>query len=225
MKITKYPQSCFLIESLGKRFIVDPGNLVLEKMSNFNINDWKNIDAVFITHKHKDHIDSDLLKEVIELNSGIKIYTNYETVETLDRDEIKSVEVKVGDILNFNEFKIEIVGAQHGYHVWFTEGNYPKIVTGFVFDDGEHRLYHPGDTIMFPDYPKADVFLAPVCGNAVVMEPAVAIEFAKHVGAGLIIPMHYESPRHPMGYERFEEIAKNLAVNYKILQNGESLEL
>lgn len=36
---------------------------------------------------------------------------------------------------------------------------------------------------------------------------------------------HYESPYHPQGTERFENIAKEKKVNYKVLENGESLTL
>ena len=35
----------------------------------------------------------------------------------------------------------------------------------------------------------------------------------------------YESPKHPLGTERFEKIVKERGVNYKVLKNGESLEL
>ena len=225
MKITKYPQSCFLVESLGKRFVIDPGNLVKEKMSDFNIDDWQNINAVLITHKHNDHCDPALIKQIQEKNQNVLIYTNSEVAGILQAEKIEAKAVKDGDILEFGEVKVEVVHALHGYYVKMSESGYPKENVGYIIDDGKNRLYHASDTIMFKNYPKADIILLPICGHAIVMESDVGIEFAEYVKAKLIIPCHYESPKHPLGTERFEKIVKERGVNYKVLKNGESLEL
>ena len=44
MRITKYNQSCLLIETNNKRILIDPGNICYtEKMYN---EEWANIDAI-----------------------------------------------------------------------------------------------------------------------------------------------------------------------------------
>ncbi|MBU0460828.1 MAG: MBL fold metallo-hydrolase, partial [Nanoarchaeota archaeon] len=53
MKITRFAQSSILIETEGKRILLDPGNLQY-KESYLN-NEWNNIDILLITHKHGDH--------------------------------------------------------------------------------------------------------------------------------------------------------------------------
>ena len=92
-------------------------------------------------------------------------------------------------------------------------------------DAGEKSVYHCGDTLRFQHEYKADVILIPICGHAVVMEPSVALEFAEDVGAKLIIPMHYDAPTHPQGTDKFEELAKEKGINFKILKDGESIEV
>lgn len=72
MKITKYPQSCLLIETKEKRILVDPGNLKY-KDEYFDV--WNNVDVIFITHKHPDHCYSEVLEKMDE---RIKIYSSSE---------------------------------------------------------------------------------------------------------------------------------------------------
>jgi hypothetical protein len=45
------------------------------------------------------------------------------------------------------------------------------------------------------------------------------------MGAKLVIPMHYEGEKHPQGTERFEKFAQEMGLNYRVLGNGESLDL
>jgi len=227
MKITKYPQSCFLLESKDKKIIIDPGNMVKTYMPEFDINSWKNIDVILITHKHSDHVDSELIKEIQNLNPNVLIYTNTEVVEKLKAENIEANLVKEGGVLEFGKTKVEVTPAQHGFIYLMKGGGFPKENIGFIIDDGEKRIYHTSDTIMFEHELKADIVLAPICGHHIALEPACAIEFVKDdIGAELMIPCHYENENHPIGTEVFEQIAKKIDyTEYKILQNGESLEV
>lgn len=227
MKITKYPQSCFLIEIKGQRFIIDPGNMVKTHMPEFNIIDWQNITAVLITHKHSDHQDAELLKEIKNLNPNVPVYTNSEVAGILKEKGIITNIIKEDDILDFGEIKIEVTLAKHGYIYLMKGGGYPKENVGYIIDDGEHRVYHTSDTIMFEHNLKADIVLAPICGHNVVLEPISAIEFAENdMHANLLIPCHYENENHPLGTEAFEMVAEKLNyTKYKILKNGETVNL
>ena len=50
MQITKYNQSCLLVEINNKRILIDPSNIdYTDVMYN---KEWVNIDAILITHKH-----------------------------------------------------------------------------------------------------------------------------------------------------------------------------
>ena len=52
MNITKYPQSCIVIENGSERLIIDPGSLVNPK---FTTESLLPVDAILITHEHQDH--------------------------------------------------------------------------------------------------------------------------------------------------------------------------
>lgn len=66
MKITKFPQSCLLIETKGKKILIDPGTLKY-KEEYFEI--WNKVDTILITHKHSDHCNIEILEndETIEV--------------------------------------------------------------------------------------------------------------------------------------------------------------
>ena len=57
MKITKFPQSCLLIETKEKKILVDPGNL---KYKEEYLDIWKQADIILITHKHPDHCNNEV---------------------------------------------------------------------------------------------------------------------------------------------------------------------
>ena len=78
MKITKFPQSCLLIETKGKRILIDPG-ILKYKEEYFDI--WNNVDIILITHKHPDHCNVEVLKK---LNKNITIYSTYGSLNGID---------------------------------------------------------------------------------------------------------------------------------------------
>jgi L-ascorbate metabolism protein UlaG (beta-lactamase superfamily) len=74
MKITKYPQSCLLVETNNKKILVDAGGLKY-KEEYFDI--WKQANIILLTHKHGDHVNYDVLK-----NIDVPIYSTLEVQNT-----------------------------------------------------------------------------------------------------------------------------------------------
>ena len=217
MKITKYPQSCILIETSGKKISVDPGTLEFEESF---IEAWKNPDVILITHKHSDHCNVEAINKISGENT--KIYT---TKEVLDfYPDLSAEVVKQGDVLDLDGIKIEVVKAVHGYVPAFRGGKGINENVGYIVDDGEKRAYHTGDTICFENDYKCDVLFIPVVGH-IVMGPWEAAMFAKETGASLVIPFHYDHPKHPMDKELVEKEFGEQELNYKFLENGESVEI
>ena len=66
MKITKFSQSCLLIEAEGKKILADPGTL---KYKEEYFDTWNNVDIILIIHKHPDHCNTEILEndESIEI--------------------------------------------------------------------------------------------------------------------------------------------------------------
>lgn len=224
MKITKYPQSCVLIETKGKRILIDPGKFVYEQ-TDIKPEDFKDINILLLTHRHSDHCLPEAIKIIKENNPNMVILGNSEVKDVLNKEEIEIETVKVGDIKEFDNIKIEVVKAVHGYWITMKEKGLPEENNGFIIDNGKLRVYHCSDTLCFRNEIKADVVLVPIYGNAVVMEPAVAVAFCQEINPKLVIPIHYDGPTHPQGTKKFEEEIKKTNLNYKILKNKESIEL
>lgn len=106
MKIIKYPQSCFMVETQNKRILIDPGSL---KYQESFLEEWKKADVILITHRHSDHINCSVLK-----NLDIPIYSTREVQEAYP--EIKFNLVKEGGLLKFDGITVEVVKAVHGYN-------------------------------------------------------------------------------------------------------------
>lgn len=219
MKITKYPQSCLLIESGDKKILVDPGILDYE---NSFFEDWKRADIVLITHKHTDHCNEEVLRE-INNSKEIKIYSSEEVVKTypsLPMDVVKN-----GDVINFYEIKIEIVKAVHGY-IPYLKGQFEiKENIGYILTVEGKRIYITSDTICFDNDYKCDILAVPVSGHGLVMGPFEAALFAKETGASLVIPIHMDNPKFPTDLNELKNEFEKNQINYKLMKTKESLEV
>ena len=215
MKITKFPQSCLLIETKGKKILVDPGNLKY-KDEYFDI--WNNVDIILITHKHPDHCNTEVLE---------KLHTTiYSTKEVSDANESLKINiVKENDIIELDNIKVEVVYAIHGYQPLLKGSKEIHENVGYIIDDGENRLYTTSDTICFRNEYKADILCIPVTGHGLTMSAFEAALYAKEVGAVLTIPIHMDNPAFPPNFDYIKEMFEKYEVEYEILENDETIEI
>lgn len=216
MKITKYPQSCLLIETNEKKILIDPGTL---KYKEEYFEKWSEADVILITHKHPDHCNTEILEK---MNNKIKIYSTQEVQEA--NKELKINIIKENDIIQLDNVKIEVVKAIHGYQPLLKGAKEIKENVGYIIDDGENRLYTTSDTICFRNDYKANILCIPVTGHGLTMSAFEAALYAKEVGATLTIPIHMDNPAFPPDYKYIEEMFNKYEVNYKILENEEIIE-
>ena len=101
-----------MIETNNKKVLIDPGSL---KYQDKFLEDWKKVDVILITHKHRDHIKSDILKDI-----NIPIYSTQEVQDNYPEINFKIVKEK--DTLDFGSIKIEVVKAIHGYNPLLKNG-------------------------------------------------------------------------------------------------------
>ena len=217
MKITKYPQSCLLIETKGKKILVDPGNL---KYKEEYLDIWNKVDIILITHKHPDHCNTEVIEK---LSSNIKIYSSKEVQEA--NESLKINIVKEGDKIELEDVNIEVVKAIHGYQPLLKGTKEVHENIGYIIDDGENRLYTTSDTICFRNEYKADILCIPVTGHGLTMSAFEAALYSKEIGATLTIPIHMDNPAFPPNYEYIKEMFEKYEVEYEILENEETIEI
>ena len=217
MKITKFPQSCLLIETKERKILIDPGTLKYEE-EYFDI--WNNVDIILITHKHPDHCNTEVLEKI---NKNIKIYSTREVQEANKNLNINIV--KENDNIELDNIKIEVVHAIHGYQPLLKGDKEIHENVGYIVDDGENRLYTTSDTICFKNDYKADILCIPVTGHGLTMSAFEAALYAKEVGATLTIPIHMDNPAFPPDFKYIEEMFNKYEVEYEILENDETIEV
>ncbi len=218
MKITKYPQSCILLETRGKKILIDPGQL---KWEDSFLEDWKGSEIILVTHKHADHCYAEAIAWLMK-RSKTKLYTSREVADAYP--DLTPRVVQVGDVIEERPLKIEVVKAVHGFIPLLKGSKEIRENLGFIVDDGEKRAYATGDSICFDNERRCDIIFVPVCNHGLVMGPFEAALFAQAAGAKMAIPIHYDNPSYPTDLEKVEQVFKKQGVSYQILNVRESLE-
>ena len=205
MKITKYPQSCFVLDNGDGRLLIDAGTFALDA---YSLDDFGPLDAVLYTHRHADHFDERHIDAI--LDRGIAIHANSDVLEVVGPD--RGHEVSDGDRFEVAGFT---VGAHDLPHVELVDGSPGPPNTGYVIDD---LLFHPGDGISL-DGVSVDVLAVPIAGPSISYRDAY--KFIEQVGASRAIPMHYDMfMADPQLFDHFCDIAEVI-----VLDHGESTDL
>lgn len=221
MKITKFAQSCVLIETKGKRILIDPGEIQYDE--SLLTDHWHDIDAVLVTHKHTDHCHVEAIKAITG-NPKTKFYTSQEVANQYP--ELSPTKtIKAGEIIVVDDIKIEATNAVHGFQPFLKGGNEIYENIGFIIDDGEKRIYQTSDTISFDNDYKCDILFVPVCNHGLVMDPFSASLFAKETGASSVIPIHYDNPKFPADFDLVKTEFNKRNLNYQFLNIKESIEV
>lgn len=175
MKVTKFPQSCFVIEDRGQRLLIDLGTVALE---SFTLEQIGRVSAVLYTHQHFDHFEAKVLDELVKM--GAKLYANADVANLIgDRANL----VKHGQVFETAGFSIQPHDLPH---CKMQDGSDGPPNTGYIVDG---HFFHPGDGIDTEGVHVSHLAL-PIAGPTINLENATA--FAKKVGAKKIIPMHYD---------------------------------
>lgn len=212
MKITKFPQSCILIETMDKKILVDPGKT---KYEDRFLDYWKTADIILVTHRHGDHLNVNIVKQLAK-----PIYSTKEVQEFAKELDINII--KENDEFNIGQVKIEVVKAIHGYMLPAGE---IKENVGFIIDDGSIRLYITSDTIRFKNEYKADVMFADVTAFDASMNLWGATATMKEVGANLLIVAHQDEGKMLYDKKQVEQYLNSQNINYIIPDILETIKL
>jgi L-ascorbate metabolism protein UlaG (beta-lactamase superfamily) len=186
MKITKFGQSCLLIEEVGTernvRIIMDPGSFSTAQ------NDLKDIDLVLITHDHMDHLDVGSLKQVVANNPDAEIITNAGVQALLEKEGITSEVLAHGATVTKKGITLEGVGEKHAILL----NSMPQSDNvGFIVNG---RLFYPGDALTLPGKPIGVLALPAAAPWAKLSE---IVDYTLAVKPTVAFPVHDSILAHP----------------------------
>jgi L-ascorbate metabolism protein UlaG (beta-lactamase superfamily) len=178
MRITHLGHACLLVESGDTRLLIDPGTY----SSGFE--HLTGLDALLVTHQHPDHIDTDLLPDLLDANPEVEALIEPETVASLDL-AAATTPFPAGSSRRIGDFSFTAVGGQHAriHDMVPVIGNVGYLVS----EDGGPTLFHPGDS--YADAPPGvDLLAFPL--NAPWTRVSETLAFIRAVAAPTAFPIH-----------------------------------
>ncbi len=234
MEIKFHGQSCFELSEGETRVLIDP---FLKPHNPIAVVTAEEVDPthIAISHGHADHI-ADAVG--VARRTGAHCVAIVELAKWLEGQGIENVsDPNFGGTVAFDWGHISLVQAWHTNTIpgseespFSAEHGIPiGPACGLVVKLGGTTVYHAGDTGLFSDMKliaerhQVDVALLPIGGHYTMdrYDAAVAAEF---VGAGTVIPMHYDTfPVIETDVEAFKaEVEGKTSSRVVVLKPGES---
>ncbi len=220
MRITKYIHSCLLFEKESDKILFDPGkfSFIEEKVKPEQFQD---IQAIFITHKHPDHIDADALKKILDNNENAVVLANSQIAEMLGEKEI-SAEVFEDGNKKIASFEIEAFDAPHEK---LLADEIPQN-TAYIVDE---KILHPGDSYHENLYEKRKTKILCLPTMAPWTTELQTYNFAKKMSPEIIIPIHDGYSKDfflEMRYDNYEKFFEKDGIKFqRISEAGDYFEL
>lgn len=182
VQLTHFGHACVLaeIQTDGRtvRALFDPGTY----SSGFD--DLADLDLIFITHAHPDHLDLDKLPALVTRNPDVEVVADQDTANAL-LDGVGGAEVtrvvSAGERVTVGGIDVTVTG---GNHADIHPALPPSSNTGFILDD---TVFHPGDSFDAPPS-EIDILLLPIGGPW--MKIGEAIDYLREVAPRYVIPIH-----------------------------------
>lgn len=219
MKIEYLGHACFLLESDGKKILIDPfltGNPLASKSA-----EEVEADYIFVTHGHGDHLGDTY---AIAKRTGATVYAVVEFADgPMAKEGIKTAQGNIGGRQKTPFGSVKFFPAAHG------SGIPGALACGYVFELGGKKIYHAGDTGLMSEMAflvdeNIDVALLPI-GDFYTMGPDDAVKAAEMIAPKCVIPMHYDTfpviKQDPDKYKKMVE-DKDLC-EVKVLKPGETM--
>jgi len=234
MEIKFHGQSCFELSDGEATLLVDP---FLKPNNPVAVATAEEVEPTHIalTHGHADHM-ADLVP--VAKRTGASCVAIVELAEWLKGQGIEDVsDPNLGGTVRFDWGSIKLVPAWHTNTLPGSEeapfsaeqGVVIGTPAGLVIEIGGKTVYHAGDTCLFGDMKliaerdPVDVLLLPIGGHY-TMDRHDAVVAAEFVGAGTVIPMHYDTfPPIETDAEAFKaDVEAQTSSQVVVLKPGET---
>jgi L-ascorbate metabolism protein UlaG (beta-lactamase superfamily) len=240
--------STVLIELDGVRILTDPllrrRVLHLHRRSPIDLEPLRRVDAILISHAHRDHFDVPSLRRLDRTATAVVPRGLTQLVERLNFERV--VEIDEDESVSFGPVTVRATHAEHDERRRI--GRLRGATLGYAVS-GSHRIFFAGDTSLFPEMeglvPNLDLALIPIwgwgptLGSGEHLDPAGAAEAVRMLGPRMAVPIHWGTyrPLHhgvrgdpPFLSKPAEEFVVSMAetapeVEVRVLKPGERLEL
>lgn len=220
-------QAGFAVRAAGLVVLLDP---FLAPMAErlyppaFDPEDAAGIDLVACSHEHYDHLDLASLPAIARASPQARFIVPRPLVDAVAAAGVpraRLIGAQPGEAIRLDGVTVHPVPARHGvgmldaysFGTELSGGLYRYL--GYVLDDGCLRLYHAGDTVVFPGMAerlrelRVEIALLPINGRDHFRESAgivgnldhrEAAALAADAGADVLVPMHYDMFPENQGY-------------------------
>jgi L-ascorbate 6-phosphate lactonase len=166
------------------------------------------VSAVLVTHEHDDHLDLDTIRDLHRTSPQTRVGVPAPHVHLLFEigvGEDSVVPTRAGELQKFGDLEVLPIAAAHTEYRTDEDGNHHYL--GYVVRVGGVRVFHSGDTLVTAELVETvrqvrpHITILPINGcdyersrRGIVgnMSAREALDFAKAVGADLLIPVHYD---------------------------------
>jgi L-ascorbate metabolism protein UlaG (beta-lactamase superfamily) len=193
MEIKFHGQSCFELSEGDVTVLTDP---FLKPNNPIAVATAEEVEPTHIalSHGHADHIADAV---AVATRTGAECIAIVELAGWLGEQGVEATkDPNLGGTVEYDWGYVSLVPAWHTNTT--PDGVAVGPAAGLVIKIGETTVYHAGDTCLFGDMKliaersDIDVFLVPIGGHY-TMDRRDAVVAAEFVGAGTVIPMHFNT--------------------------------
>lgn len=208
LKITKYVQSCLLVETDDRVALFDPGVM---STSSLEAVSFDRLDNIFITHNHPDHFDPGYLKSLVDKFADVRITSTEQTVSQLRAAQIEASTAPPPGVGLF-------AAPHEGFAPMMPE---PPECIGI---DYLGVLSHPGDSHSFDQ--TSPVLALPV--QAPWGSTMRAVQLAVDLKPRHILPIHdwhWSDEARNLMYDRMHDLFAGNGIAFYKLETGQPIEI